>query len=53
LTQRAIFFPQGLGGRLYWMAVTPLHGIVFAGMAKSMGKAAEQHFSARVLATTE
>jgi uncharacterized protein YbjT (DUF2867 family) len=53
LSQRAIFFPQGLGGRLYWMAVTPLHGIVFAGMAKSMGKTAEQRFSARVLATTE
>ncbi len=48
LTQRAIFFPQGLGGRLYWAAVTPLHGIVFAGMAKSMGKAAEQHFADRV-----
>ena len=48
LTQRAIFFPQGLGGRLYWAAVTPLHGIVFAGMAKSMGKAAEQQFADRV-----
>jgi Protein of unknown function (DUF2867). len=53
LSQRAIFFPQGLGGRLYWAAVTPLHGIVFAGMAKSMGKTAEQRFSARVSATTE
>ena len=51
LTQRAIFFPQGLGGRLYWFAVTPLHGIVFAGMARAMGKAAEQHFSSRVSAT--
>jgi len=48
LSQRAIFFPQGLGGRLYWFAVTPLHGIVFAGMARSMGKAAEQHFADRV-----
>jgi hypothetical protein len=53
LRQRAIFFPQGLGGRLYWMAVTPLHGIVFAGMARSMGKTAEERFSARVSATTE
>lgn len=51
LTQRAIFFPQGLGGRLYWFAVTPLHGIVFAGMARSMGKAAEQHFADRVSVT--
>lgn len=48
LFQRAVFFPQGLGGRLYWMAVTPLHGIVFAGMAKSMGRTAEQRFSTRV-----
>ena len=51
LSQRAIFFPQGLGGRLYWFAVTPLHGIVFAGMARSMGKAAEQHFVDRVSVT--
>ncbi len=51
LSQRAIFFPQGLGGRLYWFAVTPLHGIVFAGMARSMGKAAEQHFADRVSVT--
>lgn len=51
LIQRAIFFPQGLGGRLYWFAVTPLHGIVFAGMARSMGKAAEQHFADRVSVT--
>lgn len=51
LSQRAIFFPQGLGGRLYWFAVTPLHGIVFAGMARSMGKAAEQQFADRVSVT--
>ena len=51
LLQRAIFFPQGLGGRLYWFAVTPLHGIVFAGMARSMGKAAETHFAERVSAS--
>ncbi|MBT5730724.1 MAG: SDR family oxidoreductase, partial [Microbacteriaceae bacterium] len=36
LTQRAIFFPYGLGGRLYWFAVMPLHGIVFEGMANAM-----------------
>ena len=48
LSQRAIFFPQGLGGRLYWWAVTPLHGIVFAGMAKAMGRTAEGRFAARV-----
>ena len=41
LRQRAIFFPQGLGGRLYWLAVMPFHGIVFATMARSMAKKAE------------
>lgn len=42
LHQRAIFFPTGLGGRLYWLAVTPFHGIVFSGMARSMAKHAEE-----------
>lgn len=41
LRQRAIFFPQGLGGRLYWLAVMPFHDIVFASMARSMAKKAE------------
>ena len=31
--QRAVFFPSGLGGRLYWYAILPFHGIIFAGMA--------------------
>jgi len=31
--QRAVFFPMGLAGRLYWLAVLPFHGIIFAGMA--------------------
>lgn len=44
LSQRAIFFPQGLGGRLYWLLVTPLHGIVFQGMARSIGRTANQNF---------
>lgn len=48
LHQRAIFFPQGLGGRLYWLAVMPLHGIVFAGMANAMAKKAEGSSTARV-----
>lgn len=41
LTQRAIFFPHGLGGRLYWYAVMPFHGIVFAGMARGLARKAE------------
>ena len=40
LHQRAIFFPHGLGGRLYWLAVMPFHGIVFTGMASAMAKKA-------------
>lgn len=41
LTQRATFFPHGLGGRLYWLAVTPFHGVVFEGMAKGLARKAE------------
>ena len=41
LTQRAIFFPHGLGGRLYWLAVMPFHGIVFDGMARGLARKAE------------
>ena len=48
LHQRAVFFPHGLGGRLYWLAVMPLHGIVFAGMANAMAKKAEGLGAARV-----
>jgi uncharacterized protein YbjT (DUF2867 family) len=32
--QRAVFFPQGLAGRLYWIAILPFHGVIFAGMAR-------------------
>jgi uncharacterized protein YbjT (DUF2867 family) len=48
LHQRAIFFPHGLGGRLYWLAVMPFHGIVFAGMANAMAKRAEELAATRV-----
>jgi uncharacterized protein YbjT (DUF2867 family) len=39
-TQRAVFFPRGLGGRLYWYAILPFHGIIFAGMAARISKGA-------------
>lgn len=42
LTQRAVFFPHGLGGRLYWFSVMPFHGVVFAGMARQMARRAEE-----------
>ncbi len=32
--QRAVFFPSGLAGRLYWLAVLPFHGFIFSGMAE-------------------
>jgi hypothetical protein len=31
--QRAVFFPRGLGGRLYWLSILPFHGVIFTGMA--------------------
>lgn len=39
--QRAVFFPRGLSGRLYWLAVLPFHGFIFRGMAVSIARAAE------------
>ena len=39
--QRAIFFPSGLAGRLYWLAVLPFHGVIFRGMANRITEAAE------------
>lgn len=38
--QRAIFFPRGLSGRLYWLAVLPFHGIIFKNMANRIAAAA-------------
>ncbi|MDE0546075.1 SDR family oxidoreductase [Microbacterium sp. C7(2022)] len=39
--QRAVFFPRGLAGRLYWLAVLPFHGFIFSGMANRITAAAE------------
>ncbi|GAA2222823.1 SDR family oxidoreductase [Herbiconiux moechotypicola] len=38
--QRAVFFPRGLGGRLYWLAILPFHGVIFTGMANRITEAA-------------
>jgi hypothetical protein len=38
--QRAVFFPRGLAGRLYWLGVLPFHGFIFAGMAAKITAAA-------------
>jgi uncharacterized protein YbjT (DUF2867 family) len=39
--QRAVYFPKGLAGRLYWWSIVPIHGIVFAGMANRITAEAE------------
>ncbi|MEV7606419.1 SDR family oxidoreductase [Paenarthrobacter sp. NPDC089322] len=38
--QRAIFFPRGLSGRLYWLGVYPFHGVIFPSMARNISAAA-------------
>jgi hypothetical protein len=52
--QRAIFFPRGLGGRLYWYAILPFHGIIFNGMANRITAAAgiPNQTGARVFVTS-
>ena len=42
--QRAVFFPKGLRGRLYWFAILPFHGIIFSGMANRITASAESRF---------
>ena len=37
---RAIFFPRGLAGRLYWLSVLPFHGLIFPGMSRRIVAAA-------------
>lgn len=41
LTQRAIFEPRGLMGRLYWVLSLPFHWLIFRRMAERIAKAAE------------
>ncbi len=40
--QRAVFFPRGLAGRLYWFSILPFHGIIFSSMAKQITNTAEK-----------
>lgn len=46
LTQEAFFEPKGLFGRLYWWALTPLHGPIFRRMASRIVNAAEERAGA-------
>ncbi|CAN5860046.1 SDR family oxidoreductase [soil metagenome] len=41
LSQRALFFPRGLFGRLYWYAMLPFHAIIFKRLATRLAHAAE------------
>jgi uncharacterized protein YbjT (DUF2867 family) len=40
--QTAMFDPVGLWGQLYWYALYPLHGLIFAGMLRNIVRAAHQ-----------
>ncbi|MDN4473227.1 SDR family oxidoreductase [Demequina zhanjiangensis] len=40
--QRAVFFPRGLTGRLYWLAMLPFHGLIFSGMVNRIVSEAEE-----------
>lgn len=50
--QRAIFFPRGLAGRLYWLSILPFHGIIFSGMARRIVAAAESRTHTSPLAAS-
>lgn len=41
VSQRAVFFPHGISGRLYWYSVVPLHYFIFQGMLDNLVKAGE------------
>lgn len=41
--QRAVFFPRGLTGRLYWLSMLPFHGLIFSGMVNRIVAVAEAH----------
>ena len=46
--QRAIYFPRGLFGKLYWWGVWPFHGLIFPSMARNiLAKAARDSVQAR------
>jgi uncharacterized protein YbjT (DUF2867 family) len=40
--QRALFFPHGLFGHLYWWTVAPFHAVVFGGMVRNLLRRAAQ-----------
>ncbi|MDT0169997.1 SDR family oxidoreductase [Pseudarthrobacter sp. BRE9] len=50
--QRAIFFPKGLSGLLYWLAVLPFHSLIFPAMARNITTAAQKLSDAEPAAAT-
>jgi uncharacterized protein YbjT (DUF2867 family) len=40
--QRAVYFPDGLLGRLYWWGISPFHALVFPSMARNIIAAARR-----------
>jgi len=50
--QRAIFFPKGLSGRLYWLAVLPFPSFIFPAMARNITAAAQELANAERPAAT-
>lgn len=42
LAQTAWFSPRGLGGILYWYAVSPFHNLLFNGMLRGIAKASHR-----------
>lgn len=51
--QRAVFFPKGLSGRLYWWAIVPFHDAIFSGMANRITAEAEAAVRAREVEVTK
>jgi tryptophan-rich sensory protein len=45
LHQTAIFDPKGLGGRVYWYLIYPLHQLIFAGMLRGIAAATRRNES--------
>ena len=41
--QRAIYFPDGLAGRMYWWAIKPFHALIFPTMARKILAEARNH----------
>jgi hypothetical protein len=48
IRQTAVFQPSGLGGRLYWYGIYPLHALIFSAMISGIARAAESRPSVDV-----